>query len=153
MTESAEEKMSDEDAQAFTMQKITDMLIAGGYFRARISGLDPFDKIVGGMSWAITASGVPVNVDVNFKEGATIGEKIGIAENIVTALKQMNCPRPIQIRPHQIQGLALSCQPLFPVVQWLIKSVIDYRKLTGDTTRNYSKFIYDITVHLKIHNC
>lgn len=41
-------QMSDEDEQLYTMQKITDMLIAAGYFRARISGLDHFDKVVGG---------------------------------------------------------------------------------------------------------
>ena len=70
------EKYSDEDEQAFAMQKITDMLIAAGYFRARISGLDIFDRVVGGMSWGITASGVPVEIDVNFKENANIGEKM-----------------------------------------------------------------------------
>ena len=73
---SSTNKYSDEDNQAFTMQQIVDMLVAAGYFRARISGLDAFDKIVGGMSWAITASGVPVEVDVNFKENANIGEKM-----------------------------------------------------------------------------
>ena len=67
---------SDEDEQAFTMQQISDMLIAAGYFRARVSGFSAFDVVVGGMSWAITASGVPVEVDVNFKENANIGEKM-----------------------------------------------------------------------------
>ena len=78
----ADNKFSDEDDQAFTMQKITDMLIAAGYFRARISGLHVFDRVVGGMSWAITASGVPVEVDVNFKENANIGEKMLNNKNI-----------------------------------------------------------------------
>ena len=72
----ADSKFSDEDDQARTMQQILDMLIAAGYFRARVSGLNIFDKIVGGMSWAITASGVPVEVDVNFKENANIGEQM-----------------------------------------------------------------------------
>ena len=72
----ADSKFSDEDDQARTMQQILDMLIAAGYFRARVSGLNIFDKIVGGMSWAITASGVPIEVDVNFKENANIGEQM-----------------------------------------------------------------------------
>jgi len=139
------EKMSDEDEQAFTMQKITDFLIAAGYFRARVQGLDPFDKIVGGMSWAITASGVPVDINVQFRENANIGEKIIISENIVRALIQMKCP--YHIKPHQIQGIKLNCKPLFPVVQWLVKSVIDYRRITGDTVRNYSKFLFDVDFH------
>jgi len=142
------EKMSDEDEQAFTMQKITDFLIAAGYFRARIQGLDPFDKIVGGMSWAITASGVPVDIKVQFRENANIGEKITISENIVRALVQMKCP--YHIKPHQIQGIKLNCKPLFSVVQWLVKSVIDYRRITGDTVRNYSKFLFDVDFHSTI---
>ena len=41
-----------------------------------MQGLDDFDRIVGGMSWAITASGIPIEMDVQFKENANIGEKI-----------------------------------------------------------------------------
>ena len=138
---SADKVYSDEDEQAFTMQRITDMLIAAGYFRARIAGLHVFDVVVGGMSWAITASGVPVEVDVNFTENAKIGEKILISEQIVAALVEMACP--FHLKPHQIQGLQLNCFPLFPIVQWLVKSVIDYRRITGDTVRNYSRFLFD----------
>ena len=146
----ADTKFSDEDDQAFTMQRIQDMLIAAGYFRARVSGLHVFDIVVGGMSWAITASGVPVEVDVNFKEHANIGEKILISEQIVAALVEMDCP--LHLKPHQIQGLKLNCKPLFPVVQWLVKSVIDYRRITGDTVRSYSQFLFDAQ-HLHLpHN-
>ncbi len=146
-TMSTDKVYSDEDEQAFTMQRIIDMLIAAGYFRARISGLHVFDVVVGGMSWAITASGVPVAVDVAFKENANIGEKIQISEQICSALLEMQCP--FALRPHQIQGLQLNCFPLFPIVQWLVKSVIDYRRITGDTVRNYSRFLFDSsTSHL-----
>merc|ERR1712154_77701 len=81
-----------------------DMLIAAGYFRARVSGLNISDKIVG-------------------------------------ALIEMDCP--FHLKPHQIQGLKLNCKPLFPIIQWLVKSVIDYRRITGDITRNYSNFLFD----------
>ena len=57
------------------------------------------------------------------------------------ALIEMKCP--FHLKPHQIQGLKLNCKPLFPIVQWLVKSVIDYRRITGDITRNYSNFLFD----------
>ena len=142
MSESIKEtKLSEADEQAFKLQEILDMLIAAGYFRARIKGLDSFDKIVGGMTWAILASGVPIDFDLEFKENSNIGEKIAISEKITRALTQMRCPA--YIRPHQIQGVELGCLPLFPVVQWLVKAVIDHRKTTGDTVRNYTQFLFD----------
>ena len=57
------------------------------------------------------------------------------------ALIEMKCP--FHLKPHQIQGLELNSLPLFPIVQWLVKSVIDYRRITGDTVRNYSRFLFD----------
>lgn len=44
--------------KAFKLKECSDMLLAAGYFRARISGLSPFDVVVGGMTWAVTASNV-----------------------------------------------------------------------------------------------
>jgi hypothetical protein len=35
--------------------EICEMLVAAGYFRARISTLPPFDKMLGGLAWCITA--------------------------------------------------------------------------------------------------
>ena len=52
----------------------------------------------------------------------------------------MNCP--YRLKPHLIQSVHLNCVPLFPVIQWLVKSVYDYRRITGDTIRNYSKFLF-----------
>ena len=49
---------------------------------------------------------------------------------------------PFQLKPHLIQSVKLNCVPLFPVIQWLVKSVYDYRRITGDTVRNYSKFLF-----------
>lgn len=55
------------------------MLLAGGYFRARIPTLSPFDKVVGGICWSITASSVDLgDVDILFTENATIGERMSV---------------------------------------------------------------------------
>ena len=59
-------------------QQILELLLTGGYFRARINGLTPFDKILGGLAWAISASNVDIDIDVfqvcpsNIKHQTTI---------------------------------------------------------------------------------
>lgn len=53
-----------------------DILVAAGYFRARIKGLSAFDKIVGGMTWCIEASDFDVDVDLLFHENLSIGQKM-----------------------------------------------------------------------------
>eukprot|EP00771_Trimastix_marina_P000239 gnl/Trimastix_PCT/1248.p1 GENE.gnl/Trimastix_PCT/1248~~gnl/Trimastix_PCT/1248.p1 ORF type:complete len:602 (+),score=167.59 gnl/Trimastix_PCT/1248:57-1808(+) len=120
-----------EEATQDQFNRITEMLVAAGYFKARIPGLTPFDRVVGGVAWCITASNVYVDVDVLFNENPRVGEKIKIAENIIKALRQMRCPIPVQ--PHQIQGLDFS--HLFHVVQWLVKAVIEIRSASGDSTK------------------
>lgn len=72
------------------------MLLAGGYFRARIQvrccgvaqktaaeptdgarqGLSPFDKVIGGMAWAITNAAGDLDIDIFFQENAQIGQKM-----------------------------------------------------------------------------
>ena len=88
------------DAQA-RYGEIIQLLLAAGYFRARIPALSAFDKVVGGMAWCMTASSV--DVDVAFQENATIGQKIKIGEAIERTLRQMKYHIPLQA--HQIQGL------------------------------------------------
>jgi len=110
------------------------MLLAGGYFRARIAALSPFDKVVGGMVWSITGSGVDVDVDIIFTENSTIGQRIRLADQLVKALIKMKSPHPLQA--HQIQGL--DYDHLFPVIQWLVRAVIEHRRLTGDMVRAQS---------------
>ncbi|KAF7495607.1 Coiled-coil domain-containing protein 93 [Sarcoptes scabiei] len=46
------------------MNEILELLVAGGYFRARIKGLHNFDKVIGGMCWAIQMCNIDVEVDV-----------------------------------------------------------------------------------------
>eukprot|EP00727_Mastigamoeba_balamuthi_P008887 m51a1_g4620 hypothetical protein (1410) ;mRNA; r:291183-296569 len=124
----------DAESQA-CYQQILELLLTGGYFRARITGISPFDKVLGGLAWAISASNVDVDVDV-FQETATTGQKIRIGESVVRALVRMKCPFPLQT--HQIQGH--DYKSIFPVVQWLIKKVIETRNESGDTARAFSEY-------------
>lgn len=52
------------------------MLVAAGYYRARIKGLSPFDKVVGGMTWCIESLNADVDVDLLFQENSTIGQQM-----------------------------------------------------------------------------
>ncbi|GAB0093800.1 Coiled-coil domain-containing protein 93 [Sergentomyia squamirostris] len=116
------EKREDEE-QNLKQQEIFDILVAAGYFRARIKGLSAFDKIVGGMVWCMEACDYDVDVDLLFNENLTIGQKISLTEKIVAVLPKMSCPHLIE--PHQIQGLDFI--NIFPVVQWLVKRSVENR--------------------------
>ena len=61
---SAIEASSQEAQQRY--DEIVQLLVAAGYFRARIAALSPFDKVVGGMAWCMTAT--QVDVDVAFQD-------------------------------------------------------------------------------------
>ena len=66
----------EDEEQSVKLRESIDLLLAAGYFRARIKGLSPFDKIVGGMTWCIQASNFDVDVDLLFQENSTIGQKM-----------------------------------------------------------------------------
>ena len=125
----------DAEAHRRVFDEIVELLLSAGYFRARIAALSDFDKVVGGLCWAITGSGVGVDVDLFFQENSTIGQRIKLSENIVKALRSMRCPYPLQA--HQIQGSDFPA--LFPVIRWLVKSVIETREATGDLVRLFSE--------------
>jgi hypothetical protein len=61
------------------------MLLAAGYFRARIPKLHPFDKMLGGLAWCIISSNVEVDVDLHFDEEMTLGEIHGSPCNLSAA--------------------------------------------------------------------
>lgn len=62
-----------------------------------------------------------------------------LCEVIVKVLRAMGCPSPLQA--NQIQGSDfVAC---FPVVQWLIKKVLEHRKITGDYVRLSSETLFD----------
>lgn len=56
---------------------------------------------------------------------ASLGAKIAVGENIVKALRAMGCPAPLQ--SHQLQGG--DYVGIFPAVQFLVKKVLEYRKV------------------------
>ncbi|XP_044294167.1 coiled-coil domain-containing protein 93 isoform X3 [Varanus komodoensis] len=124
----------EDEEQNIKLSEILELLVAAGYFRARIKGLSPFDKVVGGMTWCITTCNFDIDVDLLFQENSTIGQKIALTEKIVSVLPRMKCPH--RLEPHQIQGLDFI--HIFPVVQWLVKRAIETREEMGDYIRSYS---------------
>ncbi|XP_023192186.1 coiled-coil domain-containing protein 93 isoform X3 [Xiphophorus maculatus] len=124
----------EDEEQTVKLAEILDLLLAAGYFRARIKGLSPFDKVVGGMTWCITTCNFDIDVDLLFQENSTIGQKIALTEKIVSVLPKMKCPH--RLEPHQIQGLDFI--HIFPVIQWLVKRAIETREEMGDYVRAYS---------------
>ncbi|XP_043360947.1 coiled-coil domain-containing protein 93 isoform X2 [Dermochelys coriacea] len=124
----------EDEEQNIKLIEILELLVAAGYFRARIKGLSPFDKVVGGMTWCITTCSFDIDVDLLFQENSTIGQKIALTEKIVSVLPKMKCPH--RLEPHQIQGLDFI--HIFPVVQWLVKRAIETREEMGDYIRSYS---------------
>ncbi|XP_030752713.1 coiled-coil domain-containing protein 93 isoform X2 [Sitophilus oryzae] len=135
-----------EDEEQFTkLQEIIDLLVAAGYFRARIKGLSPFDKIVGGMVWCVESLDVDVDVNLLFEENSTIGQKIALTEKIVIVLPKIKCPH--RIEPHQIQGL--DCIHIFPVIQWLVKASLDAREEKSAFVRSYAVKQFQKTFSIK----
>uniref|UniRef100_A0A8D1RDN0 Coiled-coil domain-containing protein 93 n=1 Tax=Sus scrofa TaxID=9823 RepID=A0A8D1RDN0_PIG len=124
----------EDEEQNVKLTEILELLVAAGYFRARIKGLSPFDKVIGGMTWCITTCNFDVDVDLLFQENSTIGQKIALSEKIVSVLPRMKCPH--QLEPHQIQGMDFI--HIFPVVQWLVKRAIETKEEMGDYIRAYS---------------
>uniref|UniRef100_A0A8C6MBY3 Coiled-coil domain containing 93 n=1 Tax=Nothobranchius furzeri TaxID=105023 RepID=A0A8C6MBY3_NOTFU len=66
----------EDEEQTVKLSEILELLLAAGYFRARIKGLSPFDKVVGGMTWCITTCNFDIDVDLLFQENSTIGQKM-----------------------------------------------------------------------------
>ena len=50
--------------------------------------LDPFEIIVGGLSWCIGYVRPEFNQDIMLTEGMSLGAKVGISEKIVMYLKE-----------------------------------------------------------------
>jgi hypothetical protein len=130
-----------ENEKAYQKKKydeIIEILLSAGYFRARISTLSEFDKVVGGLCWSITSSGEDVDVDILFQENSTIGQRIALSEAIVKALRKMSCPSPLQ--PHQIQGgVGGSDYPaIHPVIVWLVKKFFERREERESQLRYFS---------------
>lgn len=95
-----------------------------GYFRARINTLSDFDKIIGGMAWAMQVFSHDISINIFYADTLDLGQKIALTERLVMVLLVMNCPH--QIEPHQIVGLDYI--KLLPVIRWLIKRSAEIRR-------------------------
>ena len=142
-----------ETEKVYQLQKyeeIIEILLTAGYFRARITDLSEFDKVVGGMCWSITSSGEDVDVDILFQENSTLGQRIALAEAICTTLLKMKCP--VTIQPHQIQGgVGGSDYPaLHPAIVWLVKKSFEHRGEREAELRAFSTLQF--TKHFQFPN-
>lgn len=77
------------------------------------------------MCWSIAGSNT--TIDIEFSDDLIMGQKIKLSEKVVAALKIMDCP--LTIHPHQIQGL--DYKRIFPVIQWLVKKLMESRDTRG----------------------
>jgi hypothetical protein len=59
-----------EDERTAILQTICDQFVAAAYFRARLN-IESFDKILGGMCWAITGSNF--DIDLEFEDDLKLG--------------------------------------------------------------------------------
>ncbi|VDM41489.1 unnamed protein product [Toxocara canis] len=124
----------EDEEQYAKLQDTVDLLVAAGYFRARLKALPHFDRVVGGMVWCITLCNRSVDVDLFYSENSSIGQKIALTERVVEVLPHLKCPHSIE--PHQIQGLDYI--HIFPVVQWLVKQAVEAKAKRGDVVQNHA---------------
>jgi hypothetical protein len=75
---------------------------------------------------------------LNLLQDMTLGNKIKLGENVVTALGRMRCPSPLQT--HQIRGLDFKA--MFPIFQWLVKLVLLTRQERGEQIRKFCALQY-----------
>nr|CAD7444072.1 unnamed protein product [Timema bartmani] len=100
-----EVEVREDEEQKVKLQEIIDLLVAAGYFRARIKGLSSFDKASNRYISSLEAVLRPKSSLLLFFRALT--------EKIVAVLPEMKCPHAIE--PHQIQGLDFI--HIFPVIQ------------------------------------
>jgi hypothetical protein len=67
---------SETAAQQAALDALVSVLLSAGFFRVRSPKLNAFDKVVGGLCWAISASGVAVDVDVLYDDDLQLGQKV-----------------------------------------------------------------------------
>ena len=77
--------------------------------------------------------------DVSIVDAATIGSECRtpstLSEKITRVLPRLKCP--YNLEPHQIQGSNFVA--IFPVMQWLVKKVLETREELSDYIRNFSE--------------
>lgn len=137
--------------------QLVDLLVAGGYFRARLPGLRPFDVVVGGLVWSLTAIGGLEEGGDGSEAGASfytsggsyselnVGTRLRMAEVLEASLlslpsKGLGKMHPSVIRAHQITGLDFD--NLLPAFRWLIRKVMEVRAESGDAPLRIAKHTY-----------
>ena len=90
------------------------------------------------MCWSIAGSNF--DIDIEFADDLNMGQKIKLSEKVVAALKQMECP--LLLAPQQIQGLDYA--KIFPVIQWLVKKLMESRDTRGDRNRKQANMNYKL---------
>lgn len=76
-TKSLDQTSENEKAlQKGALEDLLSVLLTAGYFRARVAALTAFDKVVGGLCWAITSSGIVVEADIFYDEELALGQKM-----------------------------------------------------------------------------
>lgn len=131
---STEYDIRDDELREQRTRDCESLLVASGYFRARIQGLDSFDKIVGGMVWCLSSCSKYVDVNLLYTENPTIKQKISLTEKIVKVLIENECP--FTLEPHQLQGL--DTIHIYPVIQWLVQEALKSRKVTTNFLHSLS---------------
>lgn len=106
------------------MDFIIEALVEAGYFRARISTLSDFDKVIGGMAWAMQVFSQDIDINIFYRDTLDLGQKIALTERLVMVLLVTKCPH--KVEPHQIVGLDHA--NLLPVIKWLIKRSSEIRR-------------------------
>lgn len=95
--------------------------------------LDPFETLVGGLSWCIGYIRPEFNRDIAYSADMSLGKKIAISERIILCLQQyplhlllihrMNYPN--SIWPQQIQGM--DYRAIESLLLWLEDQIIEIR--------------------------
>mmetsp|Transcript_10960 Transcript_10960/g.19826 ORF Transcript_10960/g.19826 Transcript_10960/m.19826 type:complete len:624 (-) Transcript_10960:66-1937(-) len=114
------------------MQGITKLLVDAGYSRAGdMAAGEEFDKVVGGLSWLITSTlTTPLDISLpTLLEATSISTRIALSEVLHSTLLKMELP--VEISPHQIQGV--DAPVLLPVVRWAVKNFTEKRVASGDS--------------------
>uniref|UniRef100_A0A0N5AKH9 Coiled-coil domain-containing protein 93 n=1 Tax=Syphacia muris TaxID=451379 RepID=A0A0N5AKH9_9BILA len=128
----------EDEERAIKLQDSIDLLLAAGYFRARIKAIPPFDRIIGGMVWCLTLCNRTVDIDLIYSESSSIKQKIALTEKVVEVLTRLKCPYTIE--PHQIQGLDFV--NIYPVIQWLVKKALETKELQENSLKNHALFYF-----------
>ena len=90
------------------------------------------------MCWSI--AGCNVDIDIDFEDDLNMGQKIRLSEKVVAAIRQMDCP--LQILPHQVQGLDYG--RIYPIIQWLVKKLMDSRDTRGERNKKQAVLNYKL---------